>query len=74
MKDDRIERATRRIENALARIAAIADRQDERLDDGPDGNPTSTSVNALVERYETLHETAASTLDDMDKLIAELAG
>ena len=68
MFDDRIENAVQRIEVALSRIAQIADAPvHERA--GPDA---PSSVIALVEKHETLHETASNTLAQLDKLIEEL--
>lgn len=67
MSDNRTESAIQRIEAALARIADIADAS------APEPSPSpEPAVSALVEKHETLHETVNSTLEELDKLIAEL--
>lgn len=66
MTGDRTEAAVQRIEQALARIARAADRA---RDVSPAAPP---SVTALVERHETLRETVAQALGDLDRLLGEL--
>jgi hypothetical protein len=66
MTGDRTEAAVQRIEAALARIAQAADRP---LAAAPSAPP---SVSALVERHESLRETVAQALGDLDALLAEL--
>ncbi len=62
MTDERIETAIQRIEDALARIADVADSSVS----------VPASVSALVVKHETLRDTASNTLSQLDKLIAEL--
>jgi len=66
MTGDRTEAAVQRIEAALARIASAADRP---LGGAPSMPP---SVSALVERHESLRETVAQALGELDALLGEL--
>ncbi len=66
MTGDRTEAAVERIEAALARIARAADGT--RVAPAP----AAPSVTALVERHETLRETVAKALADLDKLLGEI--
>ena len=66
MTGDRTEAAVQRIEAALARIAQAADRA---CDAGP---PVPPSVTALVERHESLRETVAQALGQLDALLTEI--
>ncbi len=66
MTGERTEAAVQRIEVALARIAQAADRA------GTAPAPASPSVTALVERHESLRETVAQTLGELDALLGEL--
>jgi len=69
MTGDRTEAAVQRIEAALARIAQAADRPRATAPAAPAAPP---SVSALVERHESLRETVAQALGDLDALLAEL--
>lgn len=66
MTGDRTEAAVQRIEAALARIARAAD------DTRPASPHSARAVTALVDRHETLRETVAKALADLDKLLGEL--
>ena len=66
MTGDRTEAAVQRIEAALARIANAADRPPPEVPAMP------PSVTALVERHESLRETVAQALIELDKLLGEL--
>ena len=66
MTGDRTEAAVQRIEAALARIAQAADRARA----APPHMPPS--VSALVERHESLRETVAQALGELDALLGEL--
>lgn len=66
MTGDRTEAAVQRIEAALARIAQSAERPRNQ------GTPAPPSVSALVERHESLRETVALALGELDALIGEL--
>jgi len=66
MTGDRTEAAVQRIEAALARIARAADTARTAP------APAVPSVTALVERHETLRETVAKALTDLDKLLGEI--
>ena len=66
MTGDRTEAAVQRIEAALARIARAADTARAAPP------PAVPSVTALVERHETLRETVANALTDLDKLLGEI--
>lgn len=62
MEEDRGQAALSRIEAALARIDAASAKI-------PAANP---NVMSLVNKHEALREEVASTLRDLDKLIAEI--
>jgi hypothetical protein len=66
MTGDRTEAAVQRIEAALARIAQAADRARDATHSAP------PSVTALVERHESLRETVALALGQLDALLAEI--
>ena len=66
MTGDRTEAAVQRIEAALARIASAADRPRAPAAAAP------PSVSALVERHESLRETVAQALGELDALLGEL--
>ena len=66
MTGDRTEAAVQRIEAALARIAQAA----ETARPAPPAMPPS--VSALVERHESLRETFAQALGELDALLGEL--
>jgi hypothetical protein len=66
MTGDRTEAAAQRIEAALARIAQAADSARA----APPAMPPS--VSALVERHESLRETVAQALGELDVLLGEL--
>jgi len=66
MTGDRTEAAVQRIEAALARIAQAA----ETARPAPPAMPPS--VSALVERHESLRETVAQALGELDALLGEL--
>jgi hypothetical protein len=66
MTGDRTEAAVQRIEAALARIAQAADRPRAAAPAMP------PSVSRLVESHETLRETVAHALGELDKLLGEL--
>jgi hypothetical protein len=66
MTGDRTEAAVQRIEAALARIAQAAD---SARDTPP---PAPPSVTALVERHESLRETVAQALGQLDALLGEI--
>jgi hypothetical protein len=66
MTGDRTEAAVQRIEAALARIAQAADSARAAAP------ATPTSVSALVERHESLRETVAQALGELDALLGEL--
>jgi hypothetical protein len=70
MTGDRTEAAVQRIEAALARIAQAADRA--RVPIQGSSALTPPSVTALVERHETLRETVAKALGELDKVLSEL--
>lgn len=70
MTGDRSEEAVRRIEAALARIARVADAPVAKPTS--DGSGQSANVLALVEQHESLRETVAQSLADLDALIAEI--
>ncbi|MEW4448147.1 hypothetical protein [Qipengyuania sp. JC766] len=61
--EHRVELAVRRIEEALARISAAAEKT-------PAAVPAS--ISAFVEKHESLRETVATNLRALDELIAEL--
>ena len=62
MDGERLESAVQRIEAALARIAEAADK----------ARPAPKSVSSLVDKHETLRETVAATLKELDELIGKL--
>lgn len=64
MAGDRSEAAVQRIEAALARIAQAAE--------APAPVGAAPNVLALVEKHETLRETVAHALAELDTVIAEL--
>ena len=64
MTGDRSEAAVQRIEAALARIARAAD--------APASAAAAPNVLALIESHESLRETVALALADLDGVIAEL--
>ena len=69
MDGQRIEAAVRRIEEALARIAKVADQ------DPPAGAAASAlpaNVSQLVVRHEELRETVAAELRRLDEIIGKL--
>jgi hypothetical protein len=66
MTGDRTEAAVQRIEAALARIARAADNARAAP------AAAAPSVTALVERHETLRETVAKALTELDKLLVEI--
>jgi len=66
MTGSRSEAAVQRIEAALARIA--------RASEVPAPAPTPPNVLALVEQHESLRETVAQALADLDAVIAEIDG
>ncbi|MXO73951.1 hypothetical protein GRI40_01775 [Altererythrobacter aerius] len=66
METNRTEAAVQRIESALARIAAAADQP------RPPAGAEQPSVTALVERHESLRETVAQTIGEIDALLAEM--
>ncbi|UIP05948.1 hypothetical protein LY632_09555 [Erythrobacter sp. SDW2] len=75
MEGERIETAVQRIEQALARISAIADK-------GPptvppmQGAPAAVPPNVLqlVTRHETLREAVLAELERLDEIIGKLEG
>ena len=78
MSEERIERAVQRIEAALGRISAVSDNPafgtgaGAAADLSADENAATPSIIALVEKHEALNETVSNTLEQLDKLIAEL--
>ena len=73
MTGDRSEAAVQRIEAALARIARAADTPAPAAPAAPAAGG-SANVLALIEQHETLRETVAQALADLDRVIAELDG
>lgn len=69
MDGQRIEAAVRRIEEALARIAKVAD-QDPPAGAAPAAMPAN--VSQLVVRHEELRETIAAELRRLDDVIGKL--
>lgn len=63
MSGDRSEAAVQRIEAALARIARAADAAPP---------PSPANVLALVDKHESLRETVAQAIAELDKVLAEL--
>lgn len=80
MEGDRIEAAVQRIEQALARIAAIADAgPSEREAAAQPATPpvtatVSPNVLQLVTRHEALRETVLDEIARLDSLIGKLEG
>lgn len=68
MSADRSEAAVQRIEAALARIASIADSPVPSVP----APSAPGNVLALVEKHETLRETVAQAIADLDAVVAEL--
>jgi hypothetical protein len=68
MSGDRSEAAVQRIEAALARIARAADSP--ALAPAPASAPAS--VTALVEKHESLRETVAHAIAELDEVLASL--
>lgn len=68
MTGDRSEAAVQRIEVALARIARAADTPASAAPAAGGG----ANVLALIEQHETLRETVAQALADLDRVIADL--
>lgn len=66
MSGDRSEAAVQRIEAALARIARAADAR------APAAAPVPASVTALVEKHESLRETVAHAIAELDEVLASL--
>ena len=64
MTGDRSEAAVQRIEAALERIA--------RASETAPASVASPNVLALIEKHETLRETVAQALADLDAVIAEM--
>jgi len=64
MTGDRSEAAVQRIEAALARIARASER--------PAAPTAPPNVMALVEKHESLRETVAQALADLDAVINEI--
>lgn len=71
MAGDRSEAAVQRIEAALARIARVADGAAALP---PSSAAPTPSVVALIERHESLRETVAKALAELDAVIAEIEG
>ncbi|MXO90097.1 hypothetical protein [Pontixanthobacter aquaemixtae] len=67
MSEQRIESAVNRIESALARIAEAADNVPKSA-----SNAAPPSVSALVVKHESLRDTVANTISELDKLIGDL--
>jgi hypothetical protein len=72
MTGDRTEAAVQRIEQALARIARVADAPVPQTTDAAATAAPSANVLALVEKHEALRETVAQALADLDAVIGEL--
>lgn len=68
MTGDRSEAAVQRIEAALGRIARAA----ETPAAAAPAAGSSANVLALIEQHETLRETVAQALADLDRVIADL--
>lgn len=62
MSGERIEGAVQRIEAALARIAEAANA----------AGPQAQAASATVTRHESLRQTVANTLEELDDLIARM--
>ncbi len=76
MEGDRIEAAVQRIEQALARIAAVADAGPAQQPSGERAEPPTMSPNVLqlVTRHEALRETVLEEIARLDTLIGKLEG
>ncbi len=73
MEGERIEAAVQRIEQALARIAAVADQRPLVLGTGSAaGQAISPNVLQLVTSHEALRETVLEELTRLDRLIGKL--
>ncbi|WP_120717847.1 hypothetical protein [Tsuneonella amylolytica] len=73
MTGDRTEAAVQRIEQALARIARVANAPvPQTTDTSATAAAPSANVLALVEKHEALRETVAQALADLDAVIGEL--
>lgn len=72
MDGERIEAAVQRIEQALARIAAIADKGP--LPSEPAATPVPPNVLQLVTRHESLREAVLSELERLDEIIGKIEG
>ena len=70
MEGERIETAVQRIENALARIAELADREPAPHGSSSSAPDHSVNVSQLVVRHEELRETVATELRHLDDIIA----
>ncbi len=62
MSGERIEGAVQRIEAALARIAEAADA----------AGTQAQAASAVATRHESLRQTVANTLEELDDLIARM--
>ena len=79
MEGDRIEAAVQRIEQALARIAAIAEAGPVAAPPAPTQQsdlPASPSPNVLqlVTRHEALRETVLEEIARLDAIIGKIEG
>lgn len=75
MEGERIEAAVQRIEQALARIAAIADQGLSAPGTGSVVGPTvSPNVLQLVTSHEKLRETVLEEVARLDRIIGKLEG
>lgn len=80
MEGERIEAAVQRIEQALARIAAVADTIAEKGPPAESGTaaPAAAAVPPnvlqLVTRHETLRETVLAEIERLDEIIGKLEG
>ena len=80
MSGDRIEEAVQRIEQALARIAEIADRPPAPATvtsepaQGASAAPVPPNVSQLVVRHEELRETVAAEIRRLDEIIGAIEG
>lgn len=71
MHGHRTEAAVQRIEAALARIARAADAPPPEAPASP-ATAASANVLALIEKHESLRETVAQALTELDAVIAEI--
>lgn len=75
MEGERIEAAVQRIEQALARIAAIADRPPAAATEStPATAAVPPNVLQLVTRHETLREAVLAELERLDEIIGKIGG